>query len=494
MSDNTNDQNKVDDTDGVAVEPAMTYDAAREDVSFHTPRTEWRAFVDGESVVAADGAWFESANPATDVSLGRVAYCGAKDVDIAVRSAQAGQKRWGAMESADRAEVMYRISRILQERAREFAVLETLDNGKSIRETRDIDVPLAAEWFFSHAGWCDKLEWTGARNPQPHGVVGAVVPWNFPLLMAAWKVAPALAGGNSVVLKPAETTPLTALLLAEVCRDAGLPNGALNVIPGYGDTGEALMRHPGVSKLAFTGSTAVGKKLRSIAGDRPLTLELGGKGSNIVFADCDIDAAVEGVVWGIYMNQGHVCCAGSRLIVQESIHDEFVQRLEVRMARIRVGDPMDKNTDMGAINSAKQADAIRLHIARAVEQGAEVIQGVAPERSCYIAPTMLVGVHPGMNVWQDEVFGPVLSVSSFRTAEEAVEIANRTRYGLANGVWSSDGARAMWVSSRLRSGVVWLNTYNMFDSSSPFGGVRESGYGREGGVTGMRAYVKGGAR
>lgn len=445
--------------------------------------------MDGSLKESSSGEWFETTNPATSMSLGLVSRFSASDVDSAVAGARRGMALWQEMPPSARAEVLFRTSRILQERAREFAVLETLDNGKTIRETRDIDVPLAAEWFFAHAGWADKLEWLALRNPEPVGVVGAVIPWNFPLLMAAWKLAPALAAGCAVILKPAETTPLTALLLADVLSEAGLPPGCVQILPGFGDLGEAICAHPGVDKIAFTGSTPVGRRLRSIASGRPITLELGGKGANIVFADADIHQAVSGVVKGIFFNQGHVCCAGSRVLVQESILPDFVSLLKERVSRIRTGDPLDKNSEMGAINSLKQKSTIDSYLESAESDGCEIFQGSAP-RGCFTPPTLLLGVEPSMSVFQEEIFGPLASLVSFRTPEEAVQLANHTRYGLANGVWTQDGAKSMWVASKLRSGVVWANTYNLFDPSAPFGGVRESGWGREGGALGMLSYLK----
>jgi aldehyde dehydrogenase (NAD+) len=399
------------------------------------------------------------------------------------------------MPGSERAKHLFRLARTLQERAREFAVLETLDNGKPIRETRDFDVPTAAAHLFHHAGWTDKLEWVGlGPSPRPVGVVGAVIPWNFPLLMLAWKVAPALAAGNTIVLKPAETTPLTALRFAELCERAELPPGVLNVITGAGATGAALVRHPGVDKVAFTGSTAVGKDIqRALAGTgRRLTLELGGKAANIVFADAPIDQAVEGIVDGIFFNQGHVCCAGSRLLVEESIHDLLVERLKQRLSTLRLGDPLDKNTDVGAINSAAQLARITELVAAGEAEGAERWSAdcAIPERGHWFPPTVFTGVSQSSRIAQEEIFGPVLSVLTFRTPQEAVTKANNTPYGLSAGIWTEKGSRILWMADRLRAGVVWANTFNRFDPTSPFGGMKESGFGREGGRQGLEAYLR----
>lgn len=462
---------------------------APEDKSFFKPRDRWRGYVNGEMADGADGETFETLNPATGEVIGEVSRFKPNDVPKLIAGARNGMREWQSFKPEERGEVLYRVSRILQERAREFAVTETLDNGKPIRETRDVDTVLAAEWFFSHAGWSDKLKYVGVFNPQPVGLVGAVIPWNFPLLMAAWKLAPALAAGCGVILKPAETTPLTAILLADVLREAGVPAGCVQIAPGFGDLGETLCRAD-VDKIAFTGSTEVGRVLRGVAGGRPVTLELGGKGANIIFDDADIDAAVDGIIWSVFYNQGHVCCAGTRLLVQENILDVVREKLDERVAKIRVGDPMDKNTDMGAINSAEQRAKILSLRQEAIDSGAEATYGACPENGCYVEPTVLYRVTPSMSVWNEEIFGPVLSVGSFRTAEEAVSIANHTRYGLANGVWTGDGARANWTASKLRSGVVWINNYNLFDATAPFGGTKESGWGREGGALGMRAYLR----
>lgn len=471
------------------------YDPAPESRSVAPIAARHELFVGGEFVQPRTGRYSATENPATGEVLSEVAAAGPKDVDAAVQAAQAALRGWQRLSGDDRARYLFRIARLLQERAREFAVLETLDNGKPIKESRDIDVPLAAQHFFYHAGWADKLEllFPGAR-PEPLGVVGQIIPWNFPLLMAAWKIAPALAAGNTVVLKPAETSPLTALRLMEVCQQAGLPPGVVNLVTGDGETGAALVRHPGLAKIAFTGSTEVGKEIqRAVAGRGiDLTLELGGKAAHLVFEDAALDQAVEGVVRGIFMNQGHVCCAGSRLLVQESVHEVFVQKLLRRMARIRVGDPLDKNTDMGAVHSKAQLERIRELCAAGAAEGATMHQPACrlPARGHWWLPTLFTDVHSSHRIAREEIFGPVLSVMSFRTAEEAVEKANHTPYGLSAGIWTEKGARILWVAERLRAGVVWNNTYNRFDPAAPFGGYHESGFGREGGRQGLRSYLR----
>jgi acyl-CoA reductase-like NAD-dependent aldehyde dehydrogenase len=455
-------------------------------------------FVDGE-FVDGSGPVFPTVNPATEEVLAEVASGTAEDVDRAVKAARRAFTRvWGPMRPADRGKYLFRIARLLQERAREFAVLESLDNGKPIRESRDVDVPLAAAHFFYHAGWADKLDWAGlGPGPRPLGVAGQVIPWNFPLLMLAWKVAPALATGNTVVLKPAETTPLTALLFAEVCRQADLPPGVVNIVTGAGDTGRAVVEHHDVDKVAFTGSTEVGRSIaRAVAGTRKkLTLELGGKGANIVFDDAPIDQAVEGIVQGIFFNQGHVCCAGSRLLVQESVHDEVIASLQRRIGTLRVGDPLDKNTDIGAINSHLQLARIRELADAGEAEGAQRWQpaGELPERGYWFPPTVFTDVSPAHRIAREEVFGPVLSVLTFRTPDEAVAKANNTTYGLSAGIWSEKGSRTLKIADQLRAGVVWANTFNKFDPTSPFGGYKQSGYGREGGRHGLSAYLKGGS-
>jgi len=455
-------------------------------------------FIDGE-FVDGHGEPFKSVNPATEEVLTEVAAADEADVDRAVAAARRAYTRvWGPMRPADRGKYLFRIARLLQERAREFAVLESLDNGKPIRESRDVDVPLAAAHFFYHAGWADKLDHAGlGPNPRALGVVGQVIPWNFPLLMLAWKVAPALATGNTVVLKPAETTPLTALLFAEICRQADLPPGVVNIVTGAGDTGRAVVEHDDVDKVAFTGSTEVGKSIaRAVAGTRKkVTLELGGKAANIVFDDAPIDQAVEGIVQGIFFNQGHVCCAGSRLLVQENIHDEVIASLQRRIGTLRVGDPLDKNTDIGAINSAEQLARIRELSDAGEAEGAQRWQPecVLPDRGFWFPPTVFTDVSPAHRIAREEVFGPVLSVLTFRTPEEAVAKANNTTYGLSAGIWSEKGSRILKIANQLRAGVVWANTFNKFDPTSPFGGYKQSGYGREGGRHGLAAYLKGGS-
>jgi len=456
-------------------------------------RPSYGLFVDGEFVDPADGAAFKSISPATEEVLAEVAEAGPSDVDRAVAAARrAYEKVWGPMPGAERAKYLYRLARLIQERSRELAVLESLDNGKPIRESRDVDVPLAAAHFFYYAGWADKLRYAGFGE-TPLGVAGQVIPWNFPLLMLAWKIAPALACGNTVVLKPAETTPLSALLFAEICQQADLPPGVVNIVTGAGATGAALVNHDGVDKVAFTGSTEVGRSIaKAVAGSRKrLTLELGGKAANIVFDDAPIDQAVEGIVNGIFFNQGHVCCAGSRLLIQESVYDELLASLKRRMARLRVGDPLDKNTDVGAINSAEQLERIRTLSEIGSEEGAERWSAPCelPDRGFWFAPTIFTGVSQAHRIAREEIFGPVLSVLTFRTPAEAVEKANNTPYGLSAGIWTDKGSRILSVADKLRAGVVWANTFNKFDPASPFGGYKESGYGREGGRHGLEAYL-----
>jgi len=466
-------------------------------------RSSYGLFIGGEFVESAGGGSFKTVNPATEEVLADITAGTTEDVDRAVRAARtAYQGVWGRLSGADRGKYLFRIARILQERAREFSVLETIDNGKPIKESRDVDIPLAAAHFFYHAGWADKLEHAGltgggGATPRPLGVVGQIIPWNFPMLMLAWKIAPALACGNTVVLKPAETTPLTALLFAEVCQQADLPPGVVNIITGAGATGQALTEHPDVDKLAFTGSTEVGKAIaRTISGTRKkATLELGGKAANIVFDDAPIEQAVEGIVNGIFFNQGHVCCAGSRLLVQESVHDEVVAKLKRRLTTVRVGDPLDKNTDLGAINSAAQLRQIRELSAVGEAEGAERWSPPCdlPGKGFWFPPTVFTNVAQSHRIAQEEVFGPVLSVLTFRTPQEAVAKANNTPYGLSAGVWTEKGSRILWMADQLRAGVVWANTFNKFDPTSPFGGYKESGYGREGGRHGLEAYVTTGA-
>ncbi|MER5738687.1 aldehyde dehydrogenase family protein [Streptomyces sp. NPDC002262] len=451
-------------------------------------------FIDGEFTDAADGKVFKTVSPSTEEVLSEIAQAGEADVDRAVKAARRAFEKWSALPGSERAKYLFRIARIIQERSRELAVLETLDNGKPIKETRDADLPLVAAHFFYYAGWADKLDHAGfGADPRPLGVAGQVIPWNFPLLMLAWKIAPALATGNTVVLKPAETTPLSALFFADVCRQAGLPKGVVNILPGYGDTGAALVAHPDVNKVAFTGSTAVGKLIaRTVAGtDKKLTLELGGKGANIVFDDAPIDQAVEGIVNGIFFNQGQVCCAGSRLLVQESIQDELLDSLKRRLSTLRLGDPLDKNTDIGAINSEEQLARITSLVERGEAEGAERWTAACdlPEAGYWFAPTLFTNVTQAHTIARDEVFGPVLSVLTFRTPDEAVAKANNSQYGLSAGIWTEKGSRILAVANKLRAGVVWANTFNKFDPTSPFGGYKESGFGREGGRHGLEAYL-----
>lgn len=451
-------------------------------------------FIDGEFTESASGKVFKTLSPASEEVLSEVSRAGAEDVERAVKAARRAFAGWSALPGAERGKYLFRIARIIQERSRELAVLETLDNGKPVRETRDADLPLVAAHFFYYAGWADKLEHAGfGPAPKPLGVAAQVIPWNFPLLMLAWKIAPALATGNTVVLKPAETTPLSALFFADICRQAGLPKGVVNILPGYGDAGAALVAHEGVDKVAFTGSTGVGKEIaRTVAGTRKkLTLELGGKGANIVFDDAPVDQAVEGIVTGSFFNQGQVCCAGSRLLVQESVHDEVLDALKRRLTTLRLGDPLDKNTDIGAINSAEQLERITRLTARGEEEGAERWSAPCelPSSGYWFAPTLFTGVTQAHTVAREEIFGPVLSVLTFRTPAEAVAKANNTPYGLSAGIWSEKGSRILAVAQQLRAGVVWANTFNKFDPTSPFGGYKESGHGREGGRHGLEAYL-----
>ncbi len=456
-------------------------------------RESYGLFIDGDFVPGKGDGVFKTISPATEEVLAEVTEASPADVDRAVSAARRAYERtWSVMPGRERAKYLFRIARIIQERARELAVLESLDNGKPIRESRDVDIPLAAAHFFYYAGWADKLEHAGfGPDPQPLGVAGQVIPWNFPLLMLAWKIAPALACGNTVVLKPAETTPLTALLFAEICQQADLPPGVVNIVTGAGATGRALVTHPGIDKVAFTGSTEVGKEIARAAGRRKVTLELGGKAANIVFADAPVDQAVEGIVNGIFFNQGHVCCAGSRLLVQESAYDQVLASLRRRLATLRLGDPLDKNTDVGAINSPAQLAKIRELSDSGEAEGAERWSAPCelPVKGFWFPPTVFTGVSPAHRIAREEIFGPVLSVLTFRTPAEAIAKANNTPYGLSAGVWTDKGSRILWMASRLRAGVVWANTFNKFDPTSPFGGYKESGYGREGGRHGLEAYL-----
>ena len=466
---------------------------AREIVSLEE---RYGLYIDGKHESPRSRKWFATISPSTEEHLAEVALAGPRDVDLAVQAARgAFDGAWSALRPAERAKYLFRIARLIQERSRELAVAESLDGGKPIKESRDVDVPLAAAHFFYYAGWADKLEYAFPnRRPRALGVAGQIIPWNFPLLMLAWKIAPALACGNTVVLKPAETTPLTALIFTDICRQAELPAGVVNIVTGDGSTGAHLVKHPDLDKVAFTGSTEVGKAIqRELAGTGvKLTLELGGKAANIVFDDCALDQAVEGIVNGIYFNQGHVCCAGSRLLVQESIYEPLVAKLKRRLRTIRVGDPLDKNTDLGAINSQMQLDRIRELVASGEEDGAELYQPPCrlPEKGYWFAPTVFTNVAQSSRIAQEEIFGPVLSVLTFRTPDEAVEKANNTPYGLSAGVWTEKGSRILWMAERLRAGVVWANTFNRFDPTSPFGGYKESGFGREGGLHGLEAYLR----
>jgi len=471
------------------------YAPAPESRSIVDIKPSYGLFVNGE-FVDGHGTSFKTISPSTEEVLSEIAEADESDVDLAVKAARRAHTRvWGRMPGRERAKYLYRIARIIQERSRELAVLESIDNGKPIKESRDVDVPVAAAFFFYYAGWADKLEYSGYGN-RSLGVAAQVIPWNFPLLMLAWKIAPALACGNTVVLKPAETTPLTALLFAEICQQADLPPGVVNIITGAGATGQALVGHPDADKVAFTGSTEVGKAIaRTVAGsDKKVTLELGGKAANIVFDDAPIDQAVEGIVDGIFFNQGHVCCAGSRLLVQESIADDLLERLKRRMSTLRLGDPLDKNTDVGAINSAEQLHRIRELSEVGDAEGAErwAVACDLPTKGFWFPPTLFTGVTQAHRIAREEVFGPVLSVLTFRTPAEAIEKANNTPYGLSAGVWTDKGSLILKMASQLRAGVVWANTFNKFDPTSPFGGYKESGYGREGGRHGLAGYLKGG--
>ena len=475
----------------------LDYAPAPESTSILKLRDSYGLFIDGEFRDGSGGS-FTTISPATEKRIAEVASASEADVDLAVAAARrAYEKTWSRMSGSDRGKYLFRIARLVQERARELAVAESLDNGKPIKESRDTDIPLVAAWFFYYAGWADKLDYAGlGANPRALGVAAQIIPWNFPLLMLAWKIAPALAAGNTVVLKPAETTPLSALLFAEILQQAELPAGVVNILTGAGETGQALVRHPDVDKVAFTGSTAVGREIaKTIAGThKRATLELGGKAANIVFDDAPIDQAVEGIVNGIFFNQGHVCCAGSRLLVQESIHDEVVDRLKRRLETLRLGDPLDKNTDIGAINSAEQLERIRRLSDIGEQEGAERWSAPCdiPENGFWFAPTIFTGVQTASTIAREEIFGPVLSVLTFRTPAEAIAKANNTPYGLSAGIWSDKGSKILAVADKLRAGVIWANTFNRFDPASPFGGYKESGYGREGGRHGLGAYLQGG--
>jgi acyl-CoA reductase-like NAD-dependent aldehyde dehydrogenase len=473
----------------------LEYAPAPESTSILHLKKSYGLFIDGDWV-DGHGQSFSTISPATEKKIATIASANTADVDKAVAAARkAYDKTWSKMSGSDRGKYLFRIARLVQERARELAVAESLDNGKPIKESRDVDVPLVAAWFFYYAGWADKLDYAGlGSDPRALGVAAQVIPWNFPLLMLAWKIAPALAAGNTVVLKPAETTPLSALLFAEILQQADLPAGVVNIVTGAGETGAALVRHPDVNKVAFTGSTGVGREIaKAIAGTgKKVTLELGGKAANIVFDDAPIDQAVEGIVNGIFFNQGHVCCAGSRLLVQENIHSDVVDRLKQRLSTLRLGDPLDKNTDIGAINSREQLDRIRTLSDIGEKEGAErwTAPCVIPENGFWFAPTIFDNVQTSDTIAREEIFGPVLSVLTFRTPAEAIAKANNTPYGLSAGIWSDKGSKILAVADKLRAGVVWANTFNRFDPASPFGGYKESGYGREGGRQGLTAYLR----
>ena len=479
----------------LAFDGGWVYDPAPESTEHISLRKRYGLFIGGEFVAPESGRYFDSVNPANEEKLARIAAADAADVDRAVTAARkAYTGAWSRMRARERGKYVYRIARMLQERAREFAVIESLDGGKPIRESRDVDIPLAAAHFFYYAGWADKLDYAfPGMRAKSVGVAGQVIPWNFPLLMAAWKIAPALACGNTVVLKPAETTPLTALKLAELIADADLPPGVVNIVTGAGETGAALVAHPGVDKIAFTGSTEVGRSImRSLAGSgKKYTLELGGKAANVIFADAAIDQAVEGIVNGIFFNQGHVCCAGSRLLVQEAVADEVVEKLRERMQTLIVGDPLDKNTDIGAINSAMQLEKIHSYLRIGQDEGGTMYQADCrlPQKGYWCAPTIFTNVAQSNRVVKEEIFGPVLAIQTFRTFEEALAKANNTPYGLSGGVWTDKGAKIFRMTAALRAGVIWANTFNKFDPGAPFGGYKESGVGREGGLHGLDAYL-----
>lgn len=475
---------------------AWEYAPSVETTDHVTIDPRYELFIGGRWVAPRSGTYFKTISPSTEEVLAEVAEANAEDVDLAVRAAREAYDRyWSKLRAADRAKYVFRIARAIQEKARELAIVETMNGGKPIKESRDVDVPLAAAHFFYHAGWADKLHYAfHGRRVRPVGVAGQIIPWNFPLLMAAWKIAPALACGNTVVLKPAETTPLTALLLAKIIEEAELPPGVVNIVTGAGETGAAVAAHPDVDKVAFTGSTDVGKRIqRAVAGTRKrLTLELGGKAANIVFADAPLDQAVEGIIGGIYFNQGHVCCAGSRLLVEESVHDVVVHKLRDRMRSLRLGDPLDKNTDIGAINSKMQLDKIHELVAAGEAEGAERFSAPAeiPDKGFWFPPTFFTGASQSCRIAREEIFGPVLTIMTFRTPEEAIEKANNTMYGLSAGIWTDKGAKIFELATKLEAGVIWGNTFNKFDPSSPFGGYKESGFGREGGRQGLAAYLE----
>jgi aldehyde dehydrogenase (NAD+) len=474
----------------------LEYAPALESTSILKLEKQYQHFIGGKFVVPAEGKYFESINPATGEVIAEFALGSAKDVEKAVLAARnAYEKSWKKLDPKERGKYIFRIARLIQERSRELAVAETIDNGKPIRETRDIDLPQVAAHFFYHAGWADKLDYAGVGSKySSYGVVGQIIPWNFPLLMLAWKIAPALATGNTVVLKPAETTPLTAILFGEICQQADLPAGVVNIVTGDGSTGKEIVNHKGIDKIAFTGSTEVGRFIaQAVSGtNKALSLELGGKGANIVFEDAPLDETVEGIVNGIFFNQGHVCCAGSRLLLQENIADIVIEKLKRRMELIRVGNPLDKNTDLGAINNAPQLAKIKELTEVGVNEGGKlwVPKTTLPTQGFWCAPTLFTGASQAHRIAQEEIFGPVLTTLTFRTPEEGIEKANNTPYGLSAGVWSDKGSRTLWAASQLKAGVIWSNTFNKFDPTSPFGGYKESGWGREGGRHGLLPYLK----
>ncbi|MCS5614396.1 MAG: aldehyde dehydrogenase family protein [Candidatus Marinimicrobia bacterium] len=471
------------------------YSPAPESTDHIQLKDQYDLFINGEFMPAVDGKYFDTINPSNEKKIAKVAEAGKADIEKAVASAQkAYEKTWSKMHPKERGKYIYRIARLLQERAREFSVIETMDGGKPIRESRDVDVPLAAAHFFYHAGWADKLEYAfPGRVAKPLGVVGQIIPWNFPLLMAAWKLAPALATGNTVVLKPAETTPLTAMKLAEIIQEADLPPGVVNIVNGAGETGKFLVNHGDINKIAFTGSTDVGKYImKSVAGSgKKYTLELGGKAANIIFEDAPIDQAVEGIINAIFFNQGHVCCAGSRLYVQEGVADEVIAKLQKRMESLIVGDPLDKNTDIGAINSKMQLDKIKMYVKLGKDEGGKIHQTACslPKKGYWFAPTIFTDVSQSNRIVQEEIFGPVLAIQTFRTVDEVITKANNSPYGLSGGVWTDKGSKIFKVTQDIRAGVIWANTFNKFDPSSPFGGYKESGLGSEGGIEGLSGYV-----
>ena len=479
----------------IDINKSWKYDAAPESTSHIKLKDKYDLFIGGEFVKPLSKKYFNTLNPATNQSIAKIADANDKDIDKAVKSARKAFKSWSKLDPKERGKYIFRIARMIQERAKEFAVIESMDGGKPIRESRDIDIPLAANHFFYHAGWADKLEYAFPnKKPTPLGVVGQIIPWNFPLLMAAWKIAPAIACGNTVVLKPAESTSLTALKLAELIQDSGLPKGVVNIVTGAVETGAAIVNHPDINKIAFTGSTEVGKLIeKSLAGiEKPTTLELGGKGANIIFEDAAIDQSVEGIVNAIFFNQGHVCCAGSRLFIQESVADVVIKKLKDRISTLIVGDPLDKNTDIGAINSIDQLKTIEKYIEIGKKEGAEIYQQKCslPKLGNWCPPTLFLNVSQSHTIVKEEIFGPVLAIQTFRTIDEVIEKANNTPFGLSAGVWTEKGSKIFKLTKELNAGVVWANTYNKFDPCSPFGGFKESGIGREGGLHGLKSYLK----